>query len=111
MTNCVARFVMLAAMAAALRAEGIVDDVRARLAQNDFSGAAGLIQSYRRTRGVTAEMLEADGWMARGELGRNNLAEAEKYAQETYSLSMAELKKRPLDRDPNGPLALAVGAA
>jgi len=104
------RFAVLIAFAASASA-GITDDVRAKLSSNDFSGAASLIQNYRRARGVTAEMLEADSWMARGELGRRNLAEAEKYAQETYSLSVAELKKRPLGRDPNAPLALALGAA
>src|SRR5215470_16212523 len=110
MKRGVTRFAVLVALAASASA-GIVDDVRARLAQNDVSGAAGLVQNYRRARGVTAEMLEADSWIARGELGRKNLAEAEKYAQETYSLSVAELKKRPLGRDPNAPLALALGAA
>ena len=106
-----AKFAILAALAAALRAQGIVDDVKARLGQNDFSGASGLVQNYRRARGVTPEMLEAESWMARGELARRNLDQAEKYAQETYTLSAAELKKRPLVRDPNAPLALALGAS
>ena len=105
------RLLALALFCMAARGAGIADDVRAMLAQSDFSGAANLIQNYRRARGATPEMLEAESLMARAELGRKNLAQAEKYAQETYSLSMAELKKRPLERDPNGPLALAVGAA
>jgi thiol-disulfide isomerase/thioredoxin len=101
----------LALLAGIACAAGIADDVKARLGQNDFSGAAGLIQNYRRANGVTPAMLEAESWMARGELARRNLGQAEKYAQETYSLSAAELEKHPLTRDPNAPLALALGAA
>jgi thiol-disulfide isomerase/thioredoxin len=54
-------------------------------------------------------MLEALSWMARGELAVKNYDQAEKYADETYRLSAAELKKRPLDQDKNLPIAL--GAA
>ncbi|HLH44824.1 MAG TPA: TlpA disulfide reductase family protein [Bryobacteraceae bacterium] len=102
---------ILTAVAVPLRAGGIVDDVAAKIGQSDFAGAVGLIQNYRRTRGVTPEMLEAESWMARGELARRNLDQAEKYAQETYTLATAELKRRPLVRDPNAPLALALGAS
>jgi thiol-disulfide isomerase/thioredoxin len=92
-------------------APGIVPDVRARLAQNDFTGAASQIQDYRRSVGVTPDVLEAMSWMARGELGRKNLDQAEKWSQDTYQLSAAEVKKHPLNRDPNAPLALALGAS
>jgi thiol-disulfide isomerase/thioredoxin len=92
-------------------APGIVEDVRARLAQNDFTGAAGQIQNYRQKLGVTPDALEAMSWMARGELGRKNLDQAEKWSQETYGLAAAEVKKHPLNRDPNAPLALALGAS
>jgi thiol-disulfide isomerase/thioredoxin len=54
-------------------------------------------------------MLEALSWMARGSLAAKNLDQAEEYSRETYDLSMAQLKKRPLDKDPN--LPIAVGAA
>ncbi len=90
---------------------GIVPDVRTRLAQNDFTGAAGQIQNYRRSVGVTPDVLEAMSWMARAELGRKNLDQAEKWSQDTYQLSAAEVKKHPLSRDPNAPLALALGAS
>ncbi len=90
---------------------GIVEDVRARIAKNDFGGAAAQIQSYRQTHGITAEGLEAMSWMARGELARKNLDPAAKWAEDTYQLSAAEWKKHPVSRDPNAPLALALGAS
>ena len=92
-------------------APNIVPDVRESLAKNDFAGAAGQIQNYRRSFGVTADVLEAMSWMARAELGRKNLDQAEKWSQDTYQLSAAEVKKHPLSRDPNAPLALALGAS
>jgi len=102
---------LLLSVALVLGAANIVQDVRMRLAQNDFTGAAGQIQNYRRSFGVTPDVLEAMSWMARAELGRKNLDQAEKWSQDTYQLSAAEVKKHPLSRDPNAPLALALGAA
>src|SRR5215475_9162027 len=87
----------------------IIKDVRTAIASNDFSTGARLIQAYRSSNGVTPEMLEALSWMARGELAAKNYDQAEKYSEETYQLSTAELKKRPLDQEKNLPIAL--GAA
>ncbi len=60
---------------------------------------------------MTPDGLEAMSWMARGELARSNLDQAEKWAEETYRLAAAEWKKHPPGRDPNAPLALALGAS
>ena len=95
----------------ALADPAIVQEVNARLSRTDFAGAANAIQSYRRAHGLDADVLEAMSWMARTELARKNLDQAEKYAQETYQLSVAESKKHPLNKDPNSPLALAAGAS
>lgn len=103
-----ALFALCAAIAGASQ---IVDEVKARLVGNDFSGAAAVIQNYRRTRGVTPDMLEASSWLARAEFARRNPAQAEKVAQDTYELAALQLKKHPLDRDPNAPLSVALGAA
>jgi len=54
-------------------------------------------------------MLEALSWLGRGALAAKQFDQAEAYAQETQRLSLAELKKRPLDAEPHLPLAL--GAA
>ncbi len=85
--------------------------MRARLAQKDFTGAANQIQGYSKSFGASPDALEAMSWMARGELGRKNLDQAEKWSQDTYQLTAAEVKKHPLTRDPNAPLALALGAS
>lgn len=92
-------------------AGGIADDVQARLARNDFVGAAADLQNYRRLAGNDAQALEAMSWMARGELARRNFAQAEKWSQDTYTLAAAEWKKHPVRQDPNAPLALALGAS
>jgi thiol-disulfide isomerase/thioredoxin len=90
---------------------GIVQEVMTHLQANDFTSAVNSVQSYRKARGIDPDVLEAMSWIARGELARKNIAGAEKYAHETYQLSVAEIKKHPLGKDPNGPLALALGAA
>src|SRR5579884_2118677 len=102
---------LTAAVAVRSAPDGISDSVRARLAQNDFAGAAALVQNYRKLHGVTAEGLEAMSWIARGELGRRNLDQAAKWAEDTYQLASAERLKHPLTKDPNAPLALALGAS
>jgi thiol-disulfide isomerase/thioredoxin len=87
----------------------LITDVRESIARNDFPRAAEIIRSYRASNGVTPEAVEALSWMARGELAQKNLVEADKYAQETYKLSLDQLKRHPLARDPN--LQIAIGAA
>jgi thiol-disulfide isomerase/thioredoxin len=97
------------ALTALTSSAGIIQDVRASTAKGDFTTADRLVRAYRSTNGTTPEMLEALSWIARGELAAKNYDQAEKYATETYQLSTAELKKRPLDREKNLPIAL--GAA
>jgi thiol-disulfide isomerase/thioredoxin len=87
----------------------LVDYVRDSIARNDIPRAAEMIRSYRASRGVTPEAVEALSWMARGEFAQKNLVQADKYAQETYQLSQEQLKTHPLLRDPN--LQVALGAA
>jgi thiol-disulfide isomerase/thioredoxin len=92
-------------------ADGIVQQVRAKIAMNDFAAAAADIATYRKTAGTTAEGLEAMSWMGRGELARKNLDAAAKWAEDTYTLAAPEWKKHPVARDPNAPLVLALGAS
>lgn len=96
-------------LAASLGSANVIHDVRGAIAHNDFSQASEFIETYRTAHGVTPEMLEALSWMARGSLAAKNYDQAEKYAQETYQLSVDQLKKRPLDQEKNLPIAL--GAA
>src|ERR1700691_1776255 len=105
------RFFALVFTIGSVYAAGFVDDVRSILARGDFAGAAASIQTYRRAHGITPEMLEAMSWVARTELSKGDAAAAEKWAQDTYQLAVAESRKHPLGSDPNAPLALALGAS
>jgi len=87
----------------------VVTDVRVALAKNNLPLAQSLVQNYRAQRGVTPEMIEALSWLGRGSLAAKQFDQAETYAKETQRLSLAEIKKRPLDAEPHLPLAL--GAA
>ena len=88
---------------------GIVDDVRAANAQNNFALGDALVARYRAQYGITPEFLEALSWMGRGALAARQLDKAEAYARETETLAVQQLRKRPLDAEPHLPLAL--GAA
>ena len=103
------RTLLLSLLAGAPVFASVVNDVRGSIAQKDFQHAAELIRAYREAHGVTPEMLEALSWIARGSLAEKDYAQAGKYAEETYRLSVAELKKRPLDQEKTLPIAL--GAA
>ena len=88
---------------------GIVQDVLASFATGSDARALQALRNYRASLGVTPEYLEAFSWLARAEFESRNYAQAESVAQEIFSLSGEQLKKRPLDREPHLPLAL--GAA
>ena len=96
----------LALLGAALAAEDLVSDVRDAIAKSDFPRAASYIEKYKAKRGETPESILALSWMARGSLAQKKYEQAEAYAGQTYDRALGQLKKRPLDREPNLPLAL-----
>src|SRR5579871_665657 len=98
-----------AGLLAACAWANVINDVRDAAEQNNFALGDSIIQNYRSRQGVTPEMIVALSWMGRGALGAKQLDKAESYAKETESLSLEQLKKRPLDQEPYLPLAL--GAA
>ncbi len=97
------------ALAAAPAFANLVSDVRVSLAHGEFQHASELIRDYRASNGVTPEMIEAQSWMARGQLAAKHYDEAEKDASESYRLAVVATRKIPLDSDPHLPIAL--GAA
>ena len=99
----------LALVLAASASAGVVEDVMAALSQGSESRAIAELRTYSASHGATPELLEAMSWLARAELQSGNYAAAQGYSQQTYDLCMAQLKKRPLDREPHLPIAL--GAA
>lgn len=107
MLNRLIPFALLASIASA----GIVSDVRESLAKNNFAQAEAQIEKYRSGQGVTPEMILAYSWMGRAALAAKKLDDAEKYAATTKRLVLGQLKRRKLDKDPDAPLPLALGAA
>jgi thiol-disulfide isomerase/thioredoxin len=100
---------LAASLSAAPAWAGIVDDVRASLAQNNFSAAEAELNSYRGAQGVTPEYLEAYSWLGRAALQAHDYDRATAYAKETKTQAVELLKQRPLDAEPH--LAIALGAA
>lgn len=88
---------------------GVIENVQAALSQGSESRAIAELRAYSASHGATPELLEAMSWLARAELQSRNYAPAQAYSQQVYDLCVAELKKRPLDREPHLPIAL--GAA
>lgn len=84
----------------------IVQDVRSQIAKGDFAAGERLIAEYRKSQGVTPEMILGLSWLGRGALAAKQYEKADAYAAETRKLALAELKKRQLDAEPNLPLAL-----
>src|SRR5438477_8926087 len=95
--------------AAVSASAGIVETVRASFATGSDARAIQELRAYRTSHGSTPEYLEAFSWLARAEVDSHNYAPAESFAQEVYALSVEQLKKRTLDREPHLPIAL--GAA
>src|SRR6266849_4230289 len=88
---------------------GIVETVLASFASGSDARAIQELRAYRTSHGSTPEYLEAFSWLARAELDSRNYAPAEAFAREIQTLSIEQLKNRPLDREPHLPIAL--GAA
>jgi thiol-disulfide isomerase/thioredoxin len=88
---------------------GIVENVRIALSQNNSAAAESELNSYRNSRGVTSEYLEAYSWLARAAADQRQYGQASAYAKQTQALVQDQLKQRALDADTHLPAAL--GAA
>ncbi len=99
----------MAASVSPAGAQTLVREVRAAISRRDFAAGERLIGGYRQTKGVTAEMLEAQSWLARGALAERDLDRAESYAVKTHEEALEMLKSRRLDDD--NVLPIALGAA
>ncbi len=107
---CLAPALFVAGYSAATAAGGgILEGVMNALKVGSEAGAIQQLNSYRAARGVTPDYLEALSWLARAELLSKRYAQAEQFAQQTYDLTIDQLKRRPLDQEPHLPIAL--GAA
>jgi thiol-disulfide isomerase/thioredoxin len=89
----------------------LVKLVRQSIADKDFARGEQLIAEARKTAGTTAQVLAAQSWLGRGALAEKRLDAAERYAEATYKDAVALIAKGPMDRNPNAPLPIAIGAA
>jgi thiol-disulfide isomerase/thioredoxin len=87
----------------------IIPQVRGLIADENFPAAEKTLREFVAQHGATPDALEALSWLGRGALARNRLDEANRFAMETYGLSLEALKTRKLDDEPRLPIAL--GAA
>ncbi len=96
------RIILCFTLAALAAPAGIVGDVRAAIAKNDFSAAERLVQG----RPPAPELIEAVSWIARGALAAKDLDKAEQYAAEARRLALQMLASRQLDDEEHLPIAL-----
>lgn len=89
--------------------DDLIASVRAAIAAHDLARGDRIVQQFRAATGTTPEAIEALSWLARGALAEKQLDAADRYAAETYKLSVAALTKRKLDEDAH--LQTALGAA
>lgn len=92
-------------------APDLVKQVRQAIADRDFARGEQLIADARRALGTTAQVLAAQSWLGRGALAEKRFDAAERYAEATYNEAAPLVAKGPMDRNPNAPLPIAVGAA
>ena len=97
---------LLFSFCAAAQRVSIVREVRSLTGQDDFQAAAQRLEAYRKEKGITTEFILASSWMARGYLAAGKYDEAASSAEHARELCLAELKKRPLDAEPQLPTAL-----
>jgi thiol-disulfide isomerase/thioredoxin len=90
-------------------AANIIAEVRGLIAKDDFSNAEKTLREFIANRGTTPDSLEALSWLGRGALAKQNLDEANRFADETYALCLQALKTRQMDDEPR--LPIAIGAA
>jgi len=100
------RLVTLLAGSHLIASSQVIGDVRDAIAMHDFARGEKFIQSYRAKDGVTPEWLEALSWLGRGALEDKKYDQAERYADETRKLALAELAKRKMDDERHLPIAL-----
>jgi len=72
----------------------------------NYAGAERMLGAVQSSVGVTPASVLALSWMARKALANRDYDRAEKYAADTRNEALSLLKHRPLDAEPDLPLAL-----
>jgi thiol-disulfide isomerase/thioredoxin len=84
----------------------VVEQVETAAQMRDYATADKLVHGLEAAGGVTPTSILALSWIARGALANRDYDRAEAYAQQTRNAVMPLLKHRPLDAEPDLPLAL-----
>jgi len=84
----------------------VVPDVRRAAQAGDFAVAEARLQAAKGNGGWTPELLLAQSWLGRGAQANKKWEQAFSYAADTRRMALEMLKGRPLDAEPNLPLAL-----
>jgi len=84
----------------------VVPDVRRAAQAGDFAVAEARLQAAKGNDGWTPELLLAQSWLGRGAQANKKWEQAFSYAADTRRMALEMLKGRPLDAEPNLPLAL-----
>ena len=100
------RAILLGCLGASALCADLVDEVRATIAAGNFTAGERLIDGYRQSRGETPESILALSWLGRGAQAAKRWDDAARYSTATRKAVEAQLKKRPLDAEPQLPLAL-----
>jgi thiol-disulfide isomerase/thioredoxin len=98
--------VLAFALAAQAASAQLVKDVRDLLAKPDFAAAEAKIEDARRGGPWTPEQLLAHSWLGRAAQANKQWDKALEYAAQTRKLAIELAATRPLDQEPNLPLAL-----
>jgi len=104
-------WLILAAGSPVRAAQNVAAAVRGAAASGDLSLAERQVQTYRQSVGVTPDLLEAESWLARGELEAARYDRADTFAMETRKLAVEMLAKSGHANVPLPPLDVALGAA
>lgn len=100
------KLLLLVVVAAGALAAQVVQDVRKAAQAGDFDAAQTRLQQARAFGPWTPELILAHSWLGRGAQANKRWEQAFSYAAETRRMALDMLKSRPLDAEPNLPLAL-----
>jgi thiol-disulfide isomerase/thioredoxin len=84
----------------------VVGQVQAAAQMRDYAMAEKMVHAMEASGGASPSTALALSWMGRGALANRDFDRAMKYASETRNEVLAQLKHRPLDAEPDLPLAL-----
>jgi thiol-disulfide isomerase/thioredoxin len=83
-----------------------VAQAQAAAQMKDYSTAERIVSAMQAAGGVTQSSILALSWIARGALANSDFDRAERYAAETRTEALGQLRHRALDAEPDLPLAL-----